>query len=186
MPHGEVAYGTPVPGAGKDKGKQMKILICTDGSEFSENAAREVCRLIPNLNERSIKVVCVYESYPVAMEPFAAPAEYYQSILDAAREQAAHHAASTASIIRENTKDGDINLGVEVIQGSPERDIIQFAETWGADLIVVGSHGRGFWGRLLGSVSDAVVHHAPCSVLVVRKDGNSPWLIESSIERSGE
>ena len=38
-----------------------------------------------------------------------------------------------------------------------------------ADLIVVGSHGRGFWGRLLGSVSNGVVHHAPCSVLVVRK-----------------
>lgn len=149
----------------------MKILICTDGSEFSNNAVREVCRLFPNLNNDSIKVISVYESYPIAMEPFAAPAEYYQSILDAAREQCGHYAASAASIVREHVKDGDMDLEVEVIQGTPEREIVQFAETWGADLVVVGSHGRGFWGRLLGSVSDAVVHQAPCSVLVVRKDG---------------
>jgi nucleotide-binding universal stress UspA family protein len=154
----------------RSKERNMKILICTDGSEFSENAAREVCRLIPNLNVSSIKVVCVYESYPVAMQPYAAPAEFYQSIIDAAREQAGHYAASTASKIREHVKDGDLDLDVEVIQGSPEREIVELAETWGASLIVVGSHGRGFWGRLLGSVSDAVVHHAPCSVLVVRKD----------------
>lgn len=147
----------------------MKILLCTDGSEFSDNAAREVCSLLPDLNKASIKVVCVYESYPVATEPFAAPAEYYQSVIDAAREQAGHYAASAASIVRERIKDGDLDLDIEVVQGSPEREIVEFADTWGADLVVVGSHGRGFWGRLLGSVSDAVVHHAPCSVLVVRK-----------------
>jgi len=53
--------------------------------------------------------------------------------------------------------------------GAPSRMIIESATNWGADLIVVGSHGRGFWGRvMLGSVSDAILHHAPCSVLVVR------------------
>jgi nucleotide-binding universal stress UspA family protein len=148
----------------------MKILICTDGSEFSINAVNETCRLFPDLNKASIKVVCVYESYPVAMEPYAAPAEYYQSIIDAAREQAGHYAGAAASKIREYVRDGDLDLDVEVIQGAPEREIVELAESWGADLVVVGSHGRGFWGRLLGSVSDAVVHHAPCSVLVVRKE----------------
>jgi nucleotide-binding universal stress UspA family protein len=52
--------------------------------------------------------------------------------------------------------------------------ILDEAERWGADLIVVGSHGYRAWERfLLGSVSQAVVSHAKCSVEVVRcRPGN--------------
>jgi nucleotide-binding universal stress UspA family protein len=47
--------------------------------------------------------------------------------------------------------------------------ILEEAERWDADLIVLGSHGYGLWQRfLLGSVSQAVVSHARCSVEVVR------------------
>ena len=54
--------------------------------------------------------------------------------------------------------------------GRPAQFIVDAAKEFEADMIIVGSHGRGFWGKLtLGSVSDAVVHHAPCSVLVVRR-----------------
>lgn len=57
----------------------------------------------------------------------------------------------------------------EVIQGSPKQVIVEEAESWGADLIVMGSRGLGAWNRLLlGSVSNAVVHHAKCSVEIVR------------------
>lgn len=57
-----------------------------------------------------------------------------------------------------------------MLNGAADRAIIETAKEWEADLIVVGSHGRGFWGRLTaGSVSDSLVHHAPCSVLVARK-----------------
>lgn len=52
--------------------------------------------------------------------------------------------------------------------GSPGRAICALAKTWAADLIVVGSHGRkGISELFLGSVSNYVMHHAPCSVLVV-------------------
>ncbi|WP_346294441.1 universal stress protein [Sphaerothrix gracilis] len=48
--------------------------------------------------------------------------------------------------------------------------ICQLAKTWSADLIIVGSHGRkGVSEMLLGSVSNYVVHHATCSVMVVHK-----------------
>ena len=56
-----------------------------------------------------------------------------------------------------------------VWDGDPGDSIIAAAESEGADMIVMGSHGRSTVGRyLLGSVSDHVVHHAMCPVLVVR------------------
>ncbi len=64
-------------------------------------------------------------------------------------------------------------LGVDVRflvwTGEPGPSLVEAAEAEGAGLIVVGSHGRGALGRLfLGSVSEYVVRHAPCPVLVVR------------------
>jgi nucleotide-binding universal stress UspA family protein len=56
-----------------------------------------------------------------------------------------------------------------VLTGSARRTIVEAAEAWGADLIVVGSHGYRSWERmLLGSVSQAVAAHAACSVEIVR------------------
>lgn len=64
------------------------------------------------------------------------------------------------------------NAGVAVeftqIADSPGRAICELAKTWGAEVVVVGSHGRrGISELLLGSVSNYVTHHAPCSVFVV-------------------
>ena len=54
-------------------------------------------------------------------------------------------------------------------EGSPGESVVEAAASEQVDLVVVGSHGRGSMGRLLiGSVSDHVVRHAPCPVLVVR------------------
>jgi nucleotide-binding universal stress UspA family protein len=54
--------------------------------------------------------------------------------------------------------------------GNPGLIICQVAQDWSADLVVVGSHGRkGLSEMLLGSVSNYVVHHAPCSVMVVHE-----------------
>jgi nucleotide-binding universal stress UspA family protein len=58
-----------------------------------------------------------------------------------------------------------------VWEGEPGEAIVSAAEAESADLIVVGSHGRGPMGRfLVGSVSDFIVRHASCPVLVVRSD----------------
>jgi nucleotide-binding universal stress UspA family protein len=60
----------------------------------------------------------------------------------------------------------------DVLYGTSESRIVETAEEMKADLIVLGSHGYKAWERmLLGSVSNSVVHHAHCSVLVVRTDG---------------
>lgn len=66
--------------------------------------------------------------------------------------------------------DDTLKITSEVIQGHPAQVILDEAENWGADLIVMGSRGLGAWNRLLlGSVSNAVVHHAKCSVEIVRR-----------------
>lgn len=62
---------------------------------------------------------------------------------------------------------------LEFVQiGSPVTEIVNAAKDWPADLIVIGSHGRGGMARvLLGSVAEGVMRHARCPVLVVRAKG---------------
>lgn len=56
-----------------------------------------------------------------------------------------------------------------VVSGSPSDEIVKAAKEWPADLIVIGSHGRGGVQRaLLGSVAEGVMRHAPCPVLAIR------------------
>lgn len=150
----------------------MKILIATDGSEFSRVAIERCCRLLAISAETTIKILSVYEQMaPMATEPFAVSAQYYQEMMDLERKQCLSFVADSAEQIKKSFPGADLNIETEVILGSPVRVIVDEAKDWKADLIVVGSHGRGFWGRLtLGSVSDAIVHHAPCSVLIARKD----------------
>lgn len=53
--------------------------------------------------------------------------------------------------------------------GKPGAEIVKAAEEWPADVIVIGSHGRGAVSRLVvGSVAETVMRHAPCPVLIVR------------------
>jgi nucleotide-binding universal stress UspA family protein len=64
-----------------------------------------------------------------------------------------------------------LNVSFLVWTGDPGESIVSAADAEAADLIVVGTHGRGTIGRLLlGSVSEHVVRHAPCPVLVARPD----------------
>lgn len=60
------------------------------------------------------------------------------------------------------------------LSGVPGWEICELASDWSADLILVGSRGlKGLKEMFLGSVSNYVTHHAPCSVLIVRTDTDS-------------
>ncbi|MER3430783.1 MAG: universal stress protein, partial [Blastocatellia bacterium] len=90
-------------------------------------------------------------------------------IEQSARQNAEQILGEAASAIRVHYDGIELNILTEVLFGSPESRIVEAAREFKADLVVVGSHGYSTWERLLlGSVSDAVVHHVPCSVLVVR------------------
>lgn len=63
------------------------------------------------------------------------------------------------------------NMQRHVASGSTKAEILRYAEEQGTDLIVVGRHGRHGISRLLGSTANAVMHNAPCDVLVVNLGG---------------
>ena len=68
-----------------------------------------------------------------------------------------------------NATDAGVSAEYTQLIGNPGRSICELASTWGADLILVGSRGlKGLKEMFLGSVSNYVTHHAPCSVLIVR------------------
>ncbi len=145
----------------------MKIMIATDGSDFSARATEQACKFFGERKDAEFLVVSAYEDAPMpATEPFAMSPEYYQQISELTREQVQKHANEALEIIRSRVPGA--NAEAAVLRGKPATCIVEHAESWSADIIVVGSHGRGFWGRLLGSVSNSVVNHATCSVLVVR------------------
>jgi universal stress protein A len=71
--------------------------------------------------------------------------------------------------LRELAQRFDIDAdGVNVILGRPATEIRQLAEKIGADLIVLGTHGRHGLGLMLGSTANGVLHGAPCDVLAVK------------------
>ena len=148
----------------------MKILIATDGSTYSQQALEKACLLAKGWEGVSFRVISVYEAQvPMAAEPFAISAEYYQQLDDLARERAEAAAQEGVEFIKSHQSSASSDISSRVELGIPAQVIVEAAESWKADLVVVGSHGYGFWRRIaLGSVSDAVVHHSPCSVLVVR------------------
>ena len=143
----------------------MKILISTDGSEFSRAAVEKCFEIIVSPERTAIKIVSVFE----VIEPMdiSISPEFSQELESSARKKAQEFAEQAAAQVRERFP--NIDLTTQVSLGAPDETLIKAAKEWSADLIVIGSHGRGFWGRmLLGSITDSLVHHAPCSVLVVR------------------
>ena len=149
----------------------MKILVATDGSDFSKAAINGLANIVANPETTVFKIVSAVE-FPMMMPTngfIGASADYYGEIEKAGHGQAKESAEHAETQIRSLFPNHALNITAEVISGSPQRVLVEKAAEWGADLIVVGSHGYGFWSRtLLGSVSNSVVHHAPCSILVVR------------------
>ncbi|MCW3053610.1 MAG: UspA, partial [Chthonomonadales bacterium] len=142
------------------------ILVCCDGSEQSLQATRLAVALA---RRHPCRITLLYvlnlnALIPSAIGEWAGPAgpravAHYQDRVRATIEQ------SAAKYICEAGLDYQWRLVI----GHPVDKIPEVAREIGADLIVLGNRGLGMLKRtLLGSVSDGVLHHAPCSVLIVR------------------
>jgi nucleotide-binding universal stress UspA family protein len=147
----------------------MKILLATDGSQES-NAAIDMVKTL-RLNEGDeIKIISVVDmAVPMAIDIYGGYLPDTVEMEKTAREHAAKILADTCVRLEGICGRDKLTFTSDVLFGSPESRIVETAEEFEADLIIVGSHGYSRWERLLlGSVSDSVVHHAPCSVMVVR------------------
>ncbi len=137
-----------------------KILLATDGSKEAELAATTAADLAKS-HDSELHVVYV-EPAPPLVDQFAAPGPERatlesQQLLD---EQVKHIEEAGGTV-------GEAHLRF----GRPDEQIVRVGEHVGAGLIVIGSRGHGGLRRaLMGSVSDSVVRHAHCPVLVVRPE----------------
>lgn len=143
----------------------MKILIAIDGSDFSQAALKSVIAR-PWPPDSQVKVLNVVEPPSLLMgREMSGYDPEFEVVWKALREQAKDLVLKAAEKLRA----AKFDVSTELVEGEPKSQIIDIANEWHADMIVIGSHGRTGLSRfLMGSVSQAVVHHAHCSVEVVR------------------
>jgi nucleotide-binding universal stress UspA family protein len=155
---------------------RMKVLLATDGSASSELAARSIAER-PWPRGTEIRVFSAVELILPASRAFLQPPVIHSAFLESVRVEAMKRAqdaiASARQILASSDSGGlDVSDSVSVLLDPPKTVILDEALGWGADLIVLGSHGRRGMDRfLLGSVSEAVAMHAGCSVEVIRSTG---------------
>lgn len=151
----------------------MKVLLATDGTDQSETAV-EALKVLGLKDGDRVEIVSVIETvYPSVIDIYGGYLPDAGELLEKERASALVFLQEAANKAGSFFSGENIAISTEVLAGSPESAIVERAEETSADIIVVGSHGYRAWERLLiGSVSDSVVHHAPCSVLVVRPKKN--------------
>lgn len=142
----------------------MKILLATDGSAFSRRALAQTVSLAAALGAE-VRVVLVSQvvfvsrsgsMFPVPDSTMELPSnEEATSILGEAVSALEEHGIPTESR--------------HLVGHAVAETVLAEAESWKADMIVTGSHGRsGVVRFLMGSVSSELVQHAPCTVVVVK------------------
>ena len=110
----------------------------------------------------------------VLEEPYASAGSYQFHLPDtpARRERLYTQARSRLGLLADEMRVKDIDTTLEVRSGSAIDEIIKAAIDYGADLIVMGTHGRsGLQHLLTGSVAQEIIRRAPCPVLAIRNHG---------------
>lgn len=149
----------------------LKILLAVDGSECGDKAVEEVAvRPWPAGSEVRL-LSAIHLPMTPTPETWALPDSYYANLERVGREHADEALNRALARLNESNAEREIPLTITqtAVVGHAEELLISTAKEWGANLIVLGSHGyKGFRRFLLGSVSQAVAAHAPCSVEIVR------------------
>ena len=160
------------------KGK-MRILVAYDGSDHARVALADLVRAgLPRQGEALIvSVGDVWVSPSSSIKEIAGTALTSRRVA-AAIVQVQTQASKVLEEARELTGEASLlvkadfpqwNVRAEALVGTPSLALIQKADKWDADLVVVGSHGRSALGRFfLGSVSKKVATESHCSVRVAR------------------
>ena len=141
-----------------------RILLATDGSEQAELAALRAVD-IAEKTDSELHVVHV-GVVPIFLQSYPGTLGYYGKLYEQIEEE-------SRQLLREQSwrvkAAGGTVAGTHLRMGQVALEIVALAEELGVGLIVIGSRGLGGVRRaLMGSVSNSVVRHAHCPVLVVR------------------
>lgn len=138
----------------------QKLLIAVDESPIAARAVDVAMDLAKSLHAQ-VALVHVIDPSPIYAAEAGMPSDELAVLAerDGTRLMADLRARLPA----------DVHVLQFLPWGQPGPEIAKAAKEWGADLVVIGSHGRrGLTRALVGSVAEAVMRHAPCPVLVVR------------------
>jgi nucleotide-binding universal stress UspA family protein len=139
----------------------MNILLAMDGSQYSEAALERLLRQF-SPQETRVKVLHVVPT-PISADMEAAP------LIGTEIAEHIGYGAALVDEARQRLATAGFRVETAVVRGDVAEKIVQAATQFGAELIVVGSHGRtGIRSFLLGSVAQAVSRNAGCTVEIVR------------------
>jgi len=143
----------------------MKCILTTDGSEASLKAVTWAVQHLQFDAETVLFLIYVF--------PLPRDVETYSHLVSLPKDASDERVVQISQSVMERTRKvlGDLDAQVHEVTlvGNPAQNIVEFASSQKADLVVTGTHGHSPGVELcLGSVSNAVAHRALCPVLIVR------------------
>lgn len=133
------------------------ILLAVDFSPETKGLMHKAIQFAQH-HQAKISLVHAIEPDLAADHIYVDQNEYIESATSSAKKQ-----------LHENLDNGEIPEDHWVIRvGSAKTVLLEVAQELNVDLIIVGSHGRHGWQRLLGSTANTILHSASCDVLMIR------------------
>ena len=139
-----------------------KILVPIDGSANSFRALEQAIFLATKIQEAQITVLYIIEDLPSLYI-------YSPKTIEKLHADYKSESAKILERCKELASKSGINIHTVLVEGDPASKIIAYSEMEGFDIIMMGSRGMGkFKEMIVGSISNKVIHHAKCSVMLVR------------------
>ena len=147
----------------------MRVLLAVDGSGASDTA-RELVAAIAWPAGSALRVLAVVVPPVGLLVESPGPMYLGPDTLAAIEASRVEEARRVVGFAQRTLPTDGLTIETVILHGAAAHEIVDEAVRVGADVVVVGSHGRGaLGGLLLGSVSAEVIDHAPCPVLIVRR-----------------
>ena len=138
-----------------------RLVVPTD---FSETADRALTKAIEMARALPAQISLIHVHSPLMLLPPPIDMVSLSQVFPKAQEKM----EAALEVRAGRAREAGVECEVELLEGSPHVEIVSFAETVGAELIVLGTHGRGGLAHaVLGSVTERVIHRATCPILVV-------------------
>jgi nucleotide-binding universal stress UspA family protein len=139
-----------------------RVLVATDGGELAETAARHAMALA------GVHGATVHAAFVVDTDTGWLTVSKSE-VRDSLRQVGQDAGREALEAVERLATEAGVPVVTELLEGTPEEELVAYAEAADVDLVVMGTHGReGVRRRLLGSVTERVVRDAPVPVLTVK------------------